>query len=115
MKVGLLQHRHLFADAVAREQRNVFIGHALVAELCGDGVPECVQADSLSETQALQLGAELVERRLAVALVGFACLAVHAGGEVGEQPKMDARPDILHEIQESRVEHRGGGGFEWLT
>src|SRR5690606_11945851 len=107
---GRMQHRYLLTDAVAGKQSNVFVGHALVVKLCSDGVPERVQPDSLSETQALQVGAELVERRLAVALVRFTRVAVHAGGQVGEQSRMATRADILHEIQEARIKHLGRDG-----
>ncbi|WP_163274908.1 hypothetical protein, partial [Enterobacter hormaechei] len=71
-------------------------------------MPKRMQPNTFPEAQALQVGAELVERRMAVALVRFTRLAVHAGGQVGEQPGMTACPDIGHEIEVARIEHWGG-------
>lgn len=105
-----MQDRNLLADGVARDQGDVLIGHPHVMQLRGKGVSEGVKPDAFRKAEILHVSAELVEDALAVTGVGVTIVASHAGRQVGEEARMAASADVLHECQEPRIEQRLGNG-----
>lgn len=79
-------------------------------QLRGKGVPEGVEPDAFRKAEILHVSAELVEDALAVTGVGLASVASHTGRQVGEEARMAASSDVLHERQETSIEQRLGNG-----